>query len=216
MKILFLITFFIISSNICLAQIYYSPQISTVHKKLFVSLESDLKKLPFTYNRVNDNDSIKKPNSIDTSTYAFIFKQYFDTAAIKKLENPQTYFMKLEEERNWLLTMTCNNIIAIHNVITCVKESILFVMPAAEYVMLDNDDERFKNISNKIYLIGYMGGGFYYPCISILVSTSSNKIIYLDTLINFEDYKKEKRKYFETYLEPIIAPCLRTHPYELR
>jgi hypothetical protein len=198
---------FILASLYSHSQIFYSSQIRENQLKLFKELEGTLKKIPFTLPKVIEDTA--RLSADDSITYSKIFTQFFDTAQIKLLRTPQTYYMKFEEEENWLKVMTVNGIIGIHNTLSCVPDSIIFVMPASEYNLLDKNDERVRYASNELLVAGYKAGGFYYPMFSILFSKLQQKIVYINLVINFERYPPEKEDYFNTYLEPILAPCVR-------
>ena len=190
------------------AQINYSAQIGKSELMLFKNIEKTLKKLPFTLpKRITDTAKLSGNDSI---AYSKIFIQFFDTAQIQLLRTRQTNYLKLEEEPKWLQGMTISAVIGIHNVISCIPDSIFFVMPATEYSILDKDDDRVRYASNELLVAGYKGGGFYYPLISILFSKPKQKIIYINFLINFEGYPRKKEDYFNTNLEPLLSPCMRT------
>ena len=190
------------------AQLSYSEKIPVSELKHLKVLEKTLKKLPFTLpKRITDTAKLSGNDSI---AYSKIFIQFFDTAQIQLLRTRQTNYLKLEEEPKWLQGMTISAVIGIHNVISCIPDSIFFVMPATEYNILDKDDDRVRYASNELLVAGYKGGGFYYPLISILFSKPKQKIIYINFLINFEGYPRKKEDYFNTNLEPLLSPCMRT------
>ena len=185
------------------AQINYSVKLPKEQLSLLRSLERVLRETPLPKSLINTDSAI----TYIPTEYAEILRDFFDTSQIRLLRNPQTYYMELAEEERWLKMMTLNSIRVMHRFLHCAPDSILFVMPASEYSLLEKDDDRVKFAAPDLLVAGLRATDYYYPVTSILFSKSGDKIIYMNFLINFDGYEKKKKATYEEKIVPLIAQC---------
>ena len=202
---LFIFLLLIIVSIDTNAQIQYSSQIPKEEKYVLEKFENELRRKPFTLPKVIS--SVTNYSKEDSLFYSNIIKQFIDTLSVRSLINEKD--TAFEKNVSMINRVTLGSISGIHNMVQCLPDNLFFVMPANEYASLSKEME-IDSSQNNILVAGYTMGKYYYPMYSLQFSKNKVRFLYINLLLRFDKYSKDKEDYFNQKLAPLIAPCTRT------
>ncbi|MFC4263274.1 hypothetical protein ACFOWM_10320 [Ferruginibacter yonginensis] len=215
MKKIFQILFFIFFSNAVVAQINYNSKINISTISFFKKFENLLHSKEFTSPKYITKrmltqfvfDGFSKDDSL---FYSNIIKDYFDTSKIKMLPDLEKYnkvnrVAAIAESK--LLTVLL--ITSLHNIVNCVDNRLLFVMPLKTYNEINLDESNYSTAIENTYVAGFYKNQFYFPYILIKMNELETSIINLNILIKFQKYSEIKESFFNTEMLPIIKICER-------
>jgi hypothetical protein len=202
---LFIFIFLIIVGIDTNAQIQYSSQIPKEERYVLEKFENELRRKPFTLPKVIS--SVTNYSREDSLFYSNIIKQFIDTLSVRSLINEND--TAFEKNVSMINDVTLGSISGIHNMLQCLPDSLFFVMPANEYASLSKEEE-VDSSQKDILVAGYSMGKYQYPMFSIEFSKDKKHFMYINMLLRFDAYSKDKKDYFNQKLAPLIAPCTRS------
>lgn len=188
------------------AQIQYSGNIPKKDLAILKNLEKTLKQTNFTKSKIIDDSLALKKDSVK---YGRIMREFFDTLQIASFLN--TNFRQSGGNTNAVKGMTTVCLAGMQNMLHCLPGSLFFVMPATEYCAMTGEGEKGMIIPKDLLFAGYRTGGYLFPAYSFQFNKENTKLLYLNPIIYYDTYSKEKEVYFKTKLRAIIAPCARTY-----